>query len=121
MTVYGSISLLWLGSSGLKGTSIFIFLNAIQVTYSLCRTIPALFLIIPEKCMFCTATVYISGKNQVKKNSVVFYHPLCVYTCAQFGIIPRYTIQYFYEGSRHFSLIPSGVSVEVFKELDPRL
>lgn len=60
MTVYGSISLLWLGSSGLKGTSIFIFLNAIQVTYSL-WTIPALFLIIPEKYMFCTATVYISG------------------------------------------------------------
>ena len=62
---------------------IFIFLNAIQVTYSLCRTIPALFLIIPEKYMFYTATVYISGENQVRKNSVVFCHPLCGYSCAQ--------------------------------------
>lgn len=60
---------------------IFIFLNAIQVTYSLCRTIPALFLIIPEKYVFYTATVYISDKNQVKKNSVIVSQPLCVYTC----------------------------------------
>ena len=36
-------------------------------------------------------------------------------------MILTYIIQYFYEGSRHFSLIPSGVSVEVFKELDPQL
>ena len=59
----------------------FYFFKCYSSTYSLCRTIPALFLIIPEKYVFYTATVYISDRNQVKKNSVIFSQPLCVYTC----------------------------------------
>lgn len=67
---------------------------------SLCRTISALFLIIQKSICFVLLQYTSVVKNQVKKNSGLLsshitsshVHSLCT----------RYTIQYFYEGSRHF-------------------
>lgn len=68
---------------------------------SLCRTIAAVFLTTPQKCVSCTETVRISGKHQVK-NHVAFSQSL--YTCntCTVCVMLKCIIYYFNEGTRTF-------------------